>query len=153
MPSASCCRLPIHPVVSNYNNLKAFVIGMMQKKRSGATSEKGHRVVDDRQHGGTSQFELLPSSQLVQQTSAWSSPSPQFGNNHVFTAIVDNGLCRWLQINMINESEVYGHTGEWILAAISAISRTPAIADANKCIPACTNCDTSGGLFPPLLCG
>ena len=37
----------------------------------------------------------------------------------MFAAIVDDGPCSFLKINMIDESEVYSHTGEGILAATS----------------------------------
>ena len=148
-------------VVSNYGSLKVFVISMTEKKNLGGVSEKMRRISDSTsQYGGALQFNN--SSQFVQQTSAWSLPPPssawslsqlQFNNDHVFAAIVDDGLCSYLQIHMIDESEAYIHTGEWILAAISATSCALAVADAKDCTLVCTNSHTGGDLLPHPLCG
>ena len=140
-------------VVSNYDDLKAFVIGMTQKKSLLGSSEKIRRVADGTpQYGGALQFDNSP--HFVQQTSAWSSPPPsltwpssppQSGTDRVFAAIVDAGPCSYLQINVIDESEAYGPTCKWILAAFSADNRTPALADAKDRI--------GGGPFPRPLRG
>ena len=104
----------LEPVVSNVNTLKSFIIGMSQKGPLGL-SDKIRRVDDGTpQYGGPLQFDNSP--QMGQQTSAWSSntPSstwsvspPQFGKDGVFAAIVDDGPCSYLQINMLNDSDMY----------------------------------------------
>ena len=147
-------------MVSNYDDLKAFIIGMTQKGPLGS-SEKVCRITDGTpQYGGPLQFDN--SLHMVQQTSAWSSnippltwslSPPQFGTDRVFATLVNDGPCSYLQINVIDESEAYGPTGEWILAAFLTANCTPALADAKDRIPVCTNCDTGGGLFPRPLRG
>ena len=52
-----------------------------------------------------------------------------------------------LHINMLDNSTTYGPAGEWALAAASAASCTPVLADAKDRIAVCTNCDTGAGLF------
>ena len=141
-------------VVFNFDTLKAFIIGMSQKGPLGSL-DKICRVNDGApQYGGPLQFDSSP--HMVQQTSTWSSntPSstwssspPQFGNDRVFAALVNDGPCSYLHINVIKESEAYGPAGEWVLASASAASCTPVLADANDRIPVCTNCDTGAGLF------
>ena len=149
-------------VVSNFDTLKAFIIGMSQKGLL-ESSDKVRRIDDSTpQYSGPLQFDSL--LHMVQQTSAWPSKTllltwlsspPQFSDDHIFTALVEDGPCSYLHINIIDELELeaYSPTGEWVLAAASATSHTPALADAKDCIAVCTNCNTGTGLFRHLLCG
>ena len=62
-------------VVSNYDDLKAFVISMTRKKSPLGSSEKVRRIADGTpQYSGTRQFDNSP--HFVQETSAWSSHPP-----------------------------------------------------------------------------
>ena len=142
------------PVVSNFDTLKALVIGMSQKGPLGS-SDKIRRVDDGTpRYGGPLQFDNSPQMRQPSSTwasdtspSTWSQSPSQFGNDGVFAAIVDDGPCSFLQINMLHDSDAYSHKGEWILAATTAASRTPVLADAKDRIAVCTNCDTGGGPF------
>ena len=58
--------------VSNYDNLKVFVISMTKKKSLLGLSEKIHRVTDSTpQYGSMLQFNNSP--HFMQQTLAWHS--------------------------------------------------------------------------------